>query len=129
MVCRLGLVEWVRLRVAQLKSQGQLKKMMDSQDAYGVQPLTWAAMEGHVEVAEVLLPEKANPNIMSALQSRNSWLRVPWAKRARSYKRELTESDGRWMGDHTALYRAAFRGHTEMVKLLLDWGANPDTKE
>lgn len=37
--------------------------------------------------------------------------------------------DARWRYDQTALFIAAFRGHTEVVRLLLDRGARPDVKD
>lgn len=103
MACRLGLVEFVRIRIEQLKKRKLLKKMLDSCDAYGVQPLTAAAMENHVEVAKVLLDEGADQNIMSTLRKQSSWSKRSFAKRFNSYVRELKDHDALWTGDHTAV--------------------------
>ena len=37
--------------------------------------------------------------------------------------------DAKWRYEQTALFIAAFRGHAEVVKLLLDRGAKPDVKD
>lgn len=42
----------------------------------------------------------------------------------KSYIREVQVGDGMWTGRHTPLYRAAYKGHPGVVKLLLERGAN-----
>ena len=37
--------------------------------------------------------------------------------------------DAKWRYDQTALFIASFRGHTEVVRLLLERGAKPDVKD
>lgn len=125
MCSRLGLVEWVRYLLGKIENPKKKKAALDAMDINGIRPLTWAAMENHLDVAKVLLAENADPNTMSALQPKggSSYAAV---RKMKSYAREWTDHDGIWTGDHTILYRAVFRGHVDMVQLLLDHGADPD---
>ena len=128
MACRFGLAEWVRVWINGFKRQKDLARALMLQDAYGVDALSWAAMEGHDQVVRILLENKANPDAMSALQRQTAFSTLSPARRAHSYIREMTDGDALWTGKHTALYRALFRGHTEVAKLLLDYRADPTIK-
>ena len=121
MNARLGLVEWVRHLL-----DTKTKSVVNAGDVYSIQPLTWAAMENHLEVAKVLLAAGANPNALSTLQPKTAGSSFAIVRKVNSYAREVSSHDALWTGDHTILYRAVFRGHAKMVQLLLDHGANPD---
>ena len=121
MNARLGLVEWVR-HLLNTKTASNV----NAGDLYNIQPLTWAAMENHLEVAKMLLAAGAHPNAMSTLQPKTAGSSFAVVRKMKSYTREATSHDTLWTGDHTILYRAVYRGHAKMVQLLLDHGADPD---
>lgn len=119
MNARLGLAEWVRQLLASKTKSG-----VNDLDIYSIPPLTWAAMENHTAVAKVLLAEGADPNALSTLQPRSAGSSFAAIRKLNSYTREALNHDALWTGNQTILYRAAFRGHVEMVQLLLDHGAD-----
>lgn len=125
MNARLGLVEWVQTLLERKEVQKKKKTVLNKPDANGIQPLTWAAMENHLDMAKVLLIEGADPDTMSALQPQGG-SSFGALRKMKSYTREMVNHDGLWTGDHTVLYRAVFRGHVEMVNLLLAYHADPD---
>jgi ankyrin repeat protein len=67
-------------------------------DSYGFSALHYACTEGFPEIGELLLQSKANPN-------------------AQTYSSQTTP-----------LHRAAYRGHSQIVLLLLKYGADPFLK-
>ncbi len=127
MACRFGLLEWVRALLEGRKQDRTLPKAINAIDANGLNPLTWAAMEGHSEVAGLLLDYQADINATTALLRKAVLSAFP-SRSLVSYLRECTDGDAIWTGKHTVLYRAVFRGHIEVVKLLLNRGASPNLK-
>ena len=87
-------------------------------DAHGVTPLAWAAMEGHEKVVELLLDSDVDINAMTALYAK-SHLSWGGSRSVKSYVRHASDGDAWWTGKHTVLYRAAFRGHEDVVHLLI----------
>lgn len=127
MACRLGLVEWARTILKATKHQRNLPKVISALDENGLNPLTWAAMEGHVDVVGLLLDYQADINATTSLIKRTGLSIIP-SRSLNSYIREVTDGDSIWTGKHTVLYRAAFRGHSAVVNLLLERGADPNLK-
>jgi ankyrin repeat protein len=127
MACRLGLVEWARAILQTTKHQRNLPKVISALDENGLNPLTWAAMEGHVDVVGLLLDYQADINATTSL-IKGAGLSLMPSRSLNSYIREVTDGDSIWTGKHTVLYRAAFRGHAGVVSLLLERGAEPNLK-
>ena len=96
-----------------------LKKRVDPnvQGIHGHTPLMIASVNGHYEVAKLLLEWKADPNIIS--KSCNP--KVLLLKKR--VDPNAQEKDG-----VTALMIASAIGHYEIVKLLLEWKADPTIK-
>jgi uncharacterized protein len=106
------------------KVRAQLKANADlvySKDAFGRTPLHWAAIEGHKEVAELLLASRAE------VDARNSLGATPLHVAALNGRIEVARLlldnqaavDARSNDGTTALQWAAGKGHKDMVELLL----------
>lgn len=93
---------------------------IDAQDFYGDTALMKAAHYGNVEIVRSLLNAGADPNIQGQYGGliSSTLMRAGIHHEYMRGKREFTKN---W----TALMRAAYIGNIEIVKLLLDAGANP----
>ena len=111
----------------ELYSAHKGKEGLSACDAHGVNPLAWAAMEGHEKVVELLLDSDADINAMTALYAK-SHLSWGGSRSVKSYVRHASDGDAWSTGKHTVLYRAAFRGHEAVVQLLIRRGADVNAK-
>ena len=84
--------------VRELIAQGADLEVFSGDSGSEETALGWAALEGHLDTALVLIEASANVN---------------------------AGNHGNW----TPLMSAAYYGHPEMVKLLLEHGANPRTRD
>ncbi len=100
----------------------------DIQDARGWSPLMWAAAEGHSTTVNLLLDHGADPNTINYL-GRSA---VMYASNYGYYeivqvlveKGTILNPSGEF-SDHPALSAAARHGHLKIVKLLVEYGADP----
>ncbi|KAJ5936943.1 hypothetical protein N7466_003393 [Penicillium verhagenii] len=107
----------------------------DSRDKMGRTPLLWAVKQGHEAVAWLLLSNKrVNPNSKSvrlnwtsplSLAAENGLVTVVWLL----LKNDQVEIDPRDKLGQTPLSLAARRVHLEVVQLLLDRGADPNSAD
>lgn len=125
MFSRLGLDEWVRYTLDSQGSQ-QAKIAVNTGDAHGVPPLMWAAIEGHVETAKILIAAGANVDVTTTLQPKSVGSQHSVVRRFNSYTRQASQMDSLWAGELSVLYRATYRGHAKMVKTLIDHHADVD---
>ena len=127
MACRFGLLEWVRALLEAKQEDRTLPQAIGALDKNGLDPITWAAIEGHMKVVELLLDYQANINATTALLRKTAFsaLSPRWLL---SYLRESIHGDAIWTGKHTVLYRTVFRGHSQVLRLLLERGASPNLK-
>ena len=93
----------------------------------GITPIYWAAVNGHTEVAKLLLDHKANVNARVTdgdtplyIAAQNGHTEV--VKLLLDHKADVNAS--RHTDGATPLHIAAHNGHTEVVKLLLDHKAD-----
>jgi ankyrin repeat protein len=100
---------------------------VDSCDEAGLSLLMRAAREGNLELVDFLLRNRAN------VRARTSWgdtaMSLAGQKGQTAVIRRLIEGGGEvnqpgW----SAILYAAMEGHVETVKLLLEKGANPDSR-
>ncbi|CAM9846288.1 unnamed protein product, partial [Ectocarpus fasciculatus] len=108
---------------------------IDQRYAQGVTPLILATLHGHSQIVEILLRKGATVSMVAndgftALHacaltkdpSRSVVKLLIRAGAALEAKMMTTE------GHHTPLHTAALRGRSEMVKTLIEAGANPDSR-
>ncbi|MBA3323671.1 MAG: ankyrin repeat domain-containing protein [Pyrinomonadaceae bacterium] len=111
---------------------------VNAQDKNGLTPLVWAARGGHAQVIAALIDGGADPNARDCAV--NNWTPLVHAlhKNQNEAARLLVErgadvnaaggdgcSESQSEGGMTPLMQAAAYDNTEMVKYLLDKGANP----
>ncbi|MEJ6580706.1 MAG: ankyrin repeat domain-containing protein [Akkermansiaceae bacterium] len=104
---------------------GNLNTSVDRPNRYGVRPLAIACEKGNLELVEILLENKADPN---AAQAGNE---TPLMTAARTGKVEIVKrlvAAGARINEkehhqQTALMWAAAEGHVEVVRFLLEKGA------
>lgn len=103
----------------------------NSQDGRGWCPLMWATAEGHQEIVELLLDHGADPNVINFL-GRSA---IMYASNYGFYEiakvlleKGATPNPSREFTNHPPLSAAADKGHLEVVKLLVDHGANVSHK-
>lgn len=99
----------------------------NTQDGRGWCPLMWATAEGHQEIVELLLEHGADPNIVnylgrSAIMYASNYGFHEIAKVL--LERGAIPNPSREFTDHPPLSAAAYKGHLEVVKLLVEHGAN-----
>lgn len=101
---------------------------MDARGDGGFTPLYIATGEGHLEVAKLLLEHKANPNLScpadgngTPLHSASAWNRVPIVELLLRHRAdpEALDDDRR-----TAIFYAVMYGHVDVLRVLLDYGAD-----
>ncbi len=73
-------------------------------------------------MVKLLLDHQADMRLLTALVSGGSRDSLS-GRTAQSYTREMLNSNGMWTGRHTTLYRACYKGHPSVVKLLIERGA------
>ena len=71
----------------------------------------------------LLLDNGADIKLLTALNSGGSRDTLS-GRTAQSYTKEVLNSNGMWSGRHTTLYRAAYKGHPSVVRVLLERGAD-----
>jgi hypothetical protein len=123
MCARLGLVDWVDSLLERLDEKKK-KIAVNTGDAHGVPPLMWAVIQGHVETAKSLIAAGADVNALSTLLPKSPGSSYGIVRTINSISREASSGDSLWTANLTILYRAVFRAHEQMVKLLLDSGAD-----
>jgi hypothetical protein len=113
--------------------QKLLSKGVDpnTQDGRGWSPLMWATAEGHRKIVELLLEHGADPNVINYL-GRSA---IMYASNYGFYEiaKALLEKGGTpnpssEITEHPPLSAAAHKGHLEVVKLLVEHGANVNHK-
>ncbi|CZR67067.1 uncharacterized protein PAC_16966 [Phialocephala subalpina] len=107
---------------------------LESKDKDGRAPLSWAAGSGHEAIVRLLLAKVAAlEEIEKNIGDRKPLPRAGWQRLLPGTKVESKRNDGRvrryWLMSEdrygrTPLYRASMNGHIEVVKLLLEKGAN-----
>lgn len=121
---------------------GTITALIDSgadpgaRDAEGEQPLHHAAWKGHVDAMKALIAGGADPNP----SSRN--VETPIFKAASAGRLDAVEylasldipldpvdSFGRIYRGETSLHRAAANGHSDVVRLLVSRGSNPNARD
>ena len=129
--CRFGIEVWVRALIegckTERKPEAAVRQIVNDPDTSGVSPLTWAIIGKHEGVARLLLNNGANASEFTALFPKSSWY-WGYSRGVKSYVREMTDYDSIWTGKHTALYRAAWQGNVEIVKLLLEHKADMNAR-
>ncbi len=103
----------------------------NTQDGRGWCPLMWATAEGHQEIVELLLDYGADPNIINYL-GRSA---IMYASYYGFYEialalleRGAIPNSSREFTEHPPLSAAADKGHLEIIKLLVEHGANVNYK-
>jgi hypothetical protein len=99
----------------------------NSQDSRGWCPLMYATAEGHPEIVDLLLEHGADPNIInylgrSAIMYASNYGFHEIAQKL--LKHGATTNFSRDFSEHPPLSAAAGQGHLDMVKLLVEHGAN-----
>lgn len=99
----------------------------NTQDGRGWCPLMWASAEGHKEVVDLLLEHGADPNVVnylgrSAIMYASNYGFCDIAKVL--LEKGVIPNPSREFTDHPPLSAAADKGHLEVVKLLVEHGAN-----
>ncbi len=124
--CAIGKVERVK---AILKRK---PKLLNEFAPDGFQPLGLASFFGHVEVVRYLLESGAEVNTPSQNGLKVTPLNSAAAGRHYEIAMLLLERDAnpniRQEGDFVPLHSAAMNGQIEMVKILLQYGADKDLK-
>jgi ankyrin repeat protein len=93
---------------------------LDAAAANGQTPLSIAALEGHGEVARLLLEAGANPNAQDARGFTPAMtITAKSAPALREFIRVGADFSIRSLDGHTALHMAAWRGDVEVMRLLL----------
>ena len=118
---RYGMVD---LLLAGLEALSGIDFVADSKDGYGRTPLSWAAMEGHTDIVQLLL----NTGKVDA-DSKDKWGRTPLSLAAANGHTDTVqllldtgnaEADSKDKNSRTPLSWAAEEGHTDTVQLLLN---------
>lgn len=124
--CAVGKVERVK---SILKRK---HKLLNEFAPDGFQPLGLASFFGHVEVVRFLLESGAEVNTLSRNDLKVTPLNSAAAGRHYEIAMLLLERDAnpniRQEGDFVPLHSAAMNGQIEMVKILLQYGADKDLK-
>ncbi|KAG0089523.1 Glycerophosphocholine phosphodiesterase, partial [Podila epicladia] len=115
-----------------LVEEGGIKDVDAVNDAYTHTPLSIACRLGHVEAAKLLIQYGANPDaqdedgesclIIAAKNGHVNCVRLLLEGPQRRASLELRERYYGW----TALHLAAIENHPEVVRILLEAGANPN---
>jgi hypothetical protein len=103
----------------------------NKQDARGWSPLMWASAEGHKEIVDLLLEYGADPNIVnylgrSAIMYASNYGIHEIVKAL--LERGAIPNPSIEFTDYPPLSAAADKGHLEVVKLLVEHGANVNHK-
>lgn len=101
-----------------------------SKDDKGYTPLHWAAKNGHMDVARLLLAKKAEINAKTNI----GW--TPLHEAADGGQKDLVKFlltnnanvNERTARGYTALHFAASKGYIDVAELLLDYGANVNAR-
>ncbi|KAK3292867.1 ankyrin repeat-containing domain protein [Chaetomium fimeti] len=104
----------------------------DKDEEYGMTPLSWAALSGHVTVAEMLVAHGVHVDANGGF-----WNRTPLSYAAESGDKDIVnlllshgaEVDSNDQRGPTPLLRAAMEGHDDVVGLLLAHGADVERKD
>lgn len=99
----------------------------NTQDGRGWCPLMWASAEGHKEIVDLLLEHGADPNVVnylgrSAIMYAANYGFCDITKAL--LEKGAIPNPSREFTDHPPLSAAADKGHLEVVKLLVEHGAN-----
>lgn len=97
------------------------------QDGRGWCPLMWATAEGHINIVELLLEYGADPNVInylgrSAIMYASNYGFYEIAKAL--LRKGAIPNPSKEFSDHPPLSAAADKGNLEVVKLLVEHGAN-----
>ncbi|CAF0825639.1 unnamed protein product [Brachionus calyciflorus] len=105
------------------------KAGIDDKDCGGFTPLMWACYKNHLDVVKYLLKHNANPNA----QCKNQICCLSWASGRGHYdvvvellNRSNIKVDLQDQNSSTAVLWAARKGNLEILKALVERGANPD---
>lgn len=104
---------------------------LESEKNEGKTPLTWATLEGHWSIVDLLLQHGAEPvlppvNPVALLDA----ARAGKYEKVRRFLENAVSPDFR--GERfgcSPLSEAAEFGHVDVVRLLLDWGVDPNSKD
>jgi hypothetical protein len=125
------------LELAVIKQRTEAVRVLASSGAnvdvvgpYGRAPLHWAALRNQVEIAKILLANKADPNIKDIRTQSTPLIEAAWANHPKVMKvlleggadpniDEVKRTGG------TALHVAVQHRRMEMIRMLLDAGADP----
>ncbi|YCM43088.1 ankyrin repeat domain-containing protein [Verrucomicrobiaceae bacterium 227] len=105
--------------------QAQEERALNEPNRYGVRPLSIACEQGNLELVEILLENKADPNAAQAgnetpLMTAARTGKVEIVKRLVAAGARINEKEHQ---EQTALMWAAAEGHVGVVKFLLEKGA------
>lgn len=131
--------EELLIRTAERGDRGKviyyLKKgaSIDAKDGLGYTALMKAASNGHEDVVNLLIENKASVNAITVFGT-TALMQAAWNGQLKIVK-ILVENQAdihmQGIGGWTALYFASLsgKGHPEVVRFLLDKGANPNIKD
>ena len=129
--CHLGLELWVADILKSRTTRLLRRRLCNEQDKTGRTPLYCAAAQGYPELVEYLLDVGADASIknheghgpaqVAASRGRGAVLEALFKHDPMLLQHNIQDCNG-W----SLLHRAANQGHTEVVRLLLERGANPD---
>lgn len=109
--------------------QNQLNGGVDpnTQDNRGWYPLMWATAEGHFDIVLLLLDHGADPNVINYL----GHAAIMYASNYGYYdiakvllEKGAIPNFSKGFSDHPPLSAAAYQGHLEVIKLLVEYDAN-----
>jgi len=94
---------------------------VNAQDSSGCTALMWASREGYADIVKLLIEEGADVNVMTIIEVRSTSYQ--------SFSGGMIYRDCEPTGGYTALICASEYGHTEIVKLLIEAGADVNARQ